>query len=217
MNIAFREHESAARIIAKELEDNGYAVFLEPAPEQIPFSLGGYRPDLLATKDNDNLIIEIKSKKSAKILERYRKVADIIQAHPGWKFLVKTFADAPRIEETAAPSVSDIKTIAKHLEKAERAASSDAPELAIPYLWNIIISLLRNKAIDTAPKFSELPDRSLINQLYSLGELSVEQYEALRKWQELRNQAIHNLEFSVDSKEVKAMLAFGQRLFSEVR
>ncbi|EDN67721.1 hypothetical protein BGP_4960 [Beggiatoa sp. PS] len=89
MNIALREHEKAARIVAKELEDDGYTVIFEPSPEQIPFSLDTYIPDLLATKNNDNLIIEIKTRDIPNIMNRYRKVIEIIQTHPDWKFFNK--------------------------------------------------------------------------------------------------------------------------------
>jgi len=217
MNLAFREHENTARIIAKELEGNGYAVFFEPTPDLIPFSLEGYVPDLLATKADDNLIIEIKSRKSPEMFERYRKVIDIIQAHPGWKFLVKTFSDTPQAGETTAYNAPDTRIINDYLEKARMVASSGAPELAVPYLWNVIVALLRHKAVAISPKYSELPDHSLINQMYSLGELSAEQYEALRKWQKFRNQAVHTLDFSLDFSEVEAMFAFSEMLFSEVR
>lgn len=216
MNLAFREHERAARIIAKELEDEGYAVFVEPTPDQIPFSLEGYAPDLLATKADDNMIIEIKSRRSPELLERYRKVIDIIQAHPGWKFFVRTISDASGMEEVAATGVPDMEVINRYLEKAKKVASSGAPELAVPYLWNVMIAMLRNKAVMVAPEVHELPDRSLVNQLYSLGEISTEQHESLRKWYELRNKAVHDLDFAADSKEVEAMLVFAQMLFSEI-
>ena len=215
MNLAYREHERAARLLAKELEEHGYAVFLEPTPDQIPFSLEGYSPDLFATKADDNLIIEIGSRESPKVMERYRKVIDIVQAHPGWKFLVKNFSSTSPIDDVTAPSSGDVKMIQEYLDKAGKVASSDAPELAIPYLWNSIIALLRNKATSAVPKTADLPDLSLVNQMYSLGHLSAEQLETLRKWQELRDRAVHNIDFTADAKEVNAMLAFARMLSTE--
>ena len=81
MNLALREHDKATRSLAKQLEDEGYAVIIEPSPEQMPFTLGGYIPDLLATKKNDNLVIEIKPRNTPNLVSRYREVADMIQTH----------------------------------------------------------------------------------------------------------------------------------------
>jgi len=213
MNIALREHEKAARIVAKELEDDGYTVIFEPSPEQIPFSLDTYIPDLLATKNNDNLIIEIKTRDIPNIMNRYRKVIEIIQTHPDWKFLIKTFAETTEKTKTSLAQVS-IEDIHKYLEKVKKIYSV-SPELAIPYLWNTIIAFLRHKAVDVQVEYSELTDRSLINQLYTLGKISAEQHATLLKWNVLRNHAAHDLEFSVKPEDVSAMLAFINKLLQD--
>jgi Holliday junction resolvase len=213
MNIALREHEKAARIVAKELEDDGYAVLFKPSPEQIPFSLGSYIPDLLATKNNDNLIIEIKTRDKPSIdrLNRYRKVAEIIQTHPDWKFLIKTLAETTEKSKTSLAQVISLEEIHQYLDKVKKIGLI-SPEFAIPYLWNTIIALLRHQAVDVHIEYSELTDRSLINQLYTLGQISAEQHATLLKWDVLRNHAAHDLEFSVKPEENSAMLAFIDKL-----
>lgn len=37
MNTAVHEHDKTARIVAKELEQEGYAVIFEPAADQLPY------------------------------------------------------------------------------------------------------------------------------------------------------------------------------------
>jgi len=211
MNIALREHEKAVRIVAKELEDDGYTVIFEPSPEKIPFSLGSYIPDLLATKNNDNLIIEIKTRDTPSIVNRYREVIEIVQTHPYWKFLIKTFAETTEKTKTSLAQVTGLENIHQYFDKVKKICSV-SPELAIPYLWNTIIALLRHKAVDVQIEYSELTDRSLINQLYTLGQISAEQYATLIKWNVLRNYAMHDLEFSAKPEDVCAMLAFIDKL-----
>jgi hypothetical protein len=219
MNIALREHDKMARIVAKELEQDGYAVLIEPTPDQLPFSLEGYNPDLVATKTDDNLIVEINRRQQPPraVLDRYRRVADIVRAHRGWKFLIKTVSAQDREAQAPESSPSDIATIQQYLHKTRNIVSLGSAELATPYLWNAIVALLRHKDDGAAAPRSGLSDRSLINRLYTLGELSSEEYETLRRWEELRNRAVHDLGFIADTEEVVEMLSFAERLLSDLK
>ncbi len=51
------------KIIAKKLSNEGYDVIIPNSPSDLPFDLEGYCPDLIATKNNQGLIIEIKNQK----------------------------------------------------------------------------------------------------------------------------------------------------------
>lgn len=215
MSIALREHEKLVRLVAKELEEDGYAVFLEPSPDLIPFSLLGYRPDVLATKADDNLIVEIKSRESPQSATRYRDVLRIIESHPGWRFLVKTSAELTTNGRADVDGLNDASAIEDYVRKAERVASTGACDLAVPYLWNAIVALLRHQLCMSAPEVMELSDRSLINRLYSLGEISAADYDRLRAWQQLRDRAVHDIGFSADAEHVAAMLRFARQLLGE--
>lgn len=216
MSLAFREHEQAVRMLAKELEDDGYTVVMEPSPDRLPFALeGGYVPDLLATKADENLLVEVKSRRTSDVMQRYRNVVNTVKAHPGWRFLIKTFADAALIREKSSLSLTDLEEIRRYFAKAQGVVSSGHPELAIPYFWNAIVALLRHKAARAGIAFSELSDRSLVNQLYTLGELSAEQHAALMGWHTLRNRAVHELGFSVAAEDVAAMSGFAEALLDD--
>ena len=214
MNLALREHDKATRSLAKQLEDQGYAVIIEPSPEQIPFTLGGYIPDLLATKTNDNLVIEIKPRNTPELVSRYREVADMIQTHSTWRFLIKTFDEAGEKTGTSVSHMSTVDEIRQYYDKIKKICAI-SPELAMPYLWNTLITLLRHKASDVLTEPAELSDRGLINQLYTLGMLSAEQYTTLIHWYKLRNHALHELEFSTNPEEVNSMSIFIDTLLLE--
>ncbi len=212
MNIALSEH-TATRIVAKELEGKGYTVICEPSPEHIPFSLGKYRPDLLAVKGDDNLIVEIKMRETSEPVSFYREIADVVNTHPNWRFLIMTVPKKTAETEFVA-EIKNPEDIQQYLNKVSKVYSV-SPELSIPYLWNAIVALLRNKAADAQLKYTELTERSLINQLYTQGELSAEQHQALLKWNTFRNQAVHDVDFSVQPEEVSKMLSFVEQLSQE--
>ena len=215
MNFVLREHEQAIRMLAKALEDDGYAVVVKPSPDKLPFTLEGYTPDLLATRADDNLIVEVKSRRTPDVVQRYRRVADTVKAHPGWRFLIKTLADTPSVRDTSTTPVTDLDEIRPYLARARRVITSGSPELAIPYLWNAIVALLRHKAAGAGIEFSELSDRSLVNRLYTLGELSAEQRAALTRWQKLRDRAVHDLGFAAATADIDAMWAFAGALLAD--
>lgn len=52
---------SLANTVAERYRGMGFNVLVEPLASQVPFHLGGYRPDVLAMKEPDqNFIIEVK-------------------------------------------------------------------------------------------------------------------------------------------------------------
>src|SRR5689334_9905526 len=83
----------AIKRVAQQLEDQGYVVAIEPEPTVIPFPLGGYRPDILATRGAENIIVEVKSKRTRRALEEYKHVLDAVRQHAGWRFMLSTVDD----------------------------------------------------------------------------------------------------------------------------
>ncbi len=212
----FRDHDRVAMQIAKELENDGYSVILTPDAGCIPFSLEGYTPDLLASKGDDHLIVEIKTRESPEHPNRFRKVIEIIDKHPGWRFLIKTIADTVMEPKHVSSPVLPVATIETQLSKVESAIAAGLEELAIPYLWNAAIATLRHKAVETEIP-ADLSDRSLINQLYTMGELSRPDHENLTHWNQLRNFAVHAIPFKLDSGSVQAFEKYVKDLLNRVK
>lgn len=212
MNTSFREHERAVLQIVKSLEDDGYAVIREPAQNHFPFDLEGYTPDLLAVKDQEKLVIEVKIRGSAASLDRYKAVIQKIEGNPGWRFLIKNIVDNHPPVNTQSSQIADPDSIRAYLEKAHAVARTGAPEMAIPYIWNAIIALLRLEAKKLGLDTAGLTDRSLINQLYSMGGISQANYERLLNWNQLRNSIVHAMNTSVADKDVEEMIHFAYSL-----
>lgn len=211
-----REHDKAATQIAKELEDEGYAVILEPSGDVLPFPLAGYTPDIIATKSDDHLIVEIKTREAASSDTKYRKMLDIVEKHPGWRFLIKSVKDAGSQPDHQPRQPVSAAKIEDYLKKVETAVASGAGEIAIPLYWNVIAALLRHKAAKEGVSAEELSDRSLVNKLYTLGVISSSDYENLTRWHELRNAAVHNIEFVPQAGTTEALRAYVRSLINEL-
>jgi hypothetical protein len=110
----------AERLIAKRYERDGYAVTMEPPPSAIPFSLGNYRPDILASKGGENLLIEVKGSGARVDPQVYLSVDREVQRHPGWKFLLVTISDEERQElAPSASSPASVEAIKRRLEQLD--------------------------------------------------------------------------------------------------
>jgi len=208
MNQSHRQHERIASQVAKALEEDGYSVVLSPASHSISFSLEGYEPDLLATKGDEHLIVEIKTQESPEQLQRYRRVIDIVQRHPGWRFVIKTIPSTESDREESAPDPVGLEAIENYLKRAATLMETHSKEFAIPYLWNAIVALLRLRGAKAGEPVSDLTDRSLINRLYTLGEISSDEYEQLKRWLQLRNSAIHEINFNSNPETVSAFNSY---------
>ena len=59
---------SLERLRAKSLADRyrrkGYEVIEEPAPNQLPDFMAGYRPDMILRKGGESIVLEVKSRES---------------------------------------------------------------------------------------------------------------------------------------------------------
>ena len=79
-----RAHSLLEEQVAQRYREAGYEVFFDPEPTMIPFDLGRYRPDILARKENLNLIIEVKSNLNMGVsYERLREVIEEARRHEG--------------------------------------------------------------------------------------------------------------------------------------
>lgn len=197
----------AERLIGKRYEENGYAVTYGPKKEWIPFDLGTYTPDILAIRGEENLLIEVKTKRSSVDIDRYRRVDKEVQRHPGWRFLIVTVPDLETLTSQGSRpdenvSVERIERVLEQIDKIT--AVSDLPALVLPQLWTAYISALR---LTSPPQQNEplLSDLSFLNQAYSTGLISYEEYESAKNLMNLRNSAAHSLDSSATQDDVTTL------------
>ncbi|MFM9438399.1 Holliday junction resolvase [Janthinobacterium sp. CG_23.3] len=199
------------RLIAKRYEEQGYVVTLNPESSALPFAIGNYRPDILAIKGDDKIIIEVKSAGAKIDSDAYFRLDREVQRHPGWRFLLVTVdeADLQEHDPNGTSSVS-IEKIQEHLRNIDRVA--EKPELAtlvLPKLWMVYLSALRLLALNEGLDVQNCSDLSFLNKAYSTGMLSFDEYESARRLMSLRNEAVHRLdtfETPADWKQLRQMV-----------
>ncbi len=191
------QEKLAVQSTANELKEKGYSVVVEPDPSIIPFDLNRYRPDILATRGDENLIIDIKLRGSHRSIERYKEIADIVGSHENWRFMLSTIDDIEPIERTLSEGQADPQTLKKMLDRLETLLSGENYDLALPYLWSVYISAMRLAGEKAGVPIDATSDRSVLNYMYSLGEISNDEYELAQNFLENRNRAVHSLALSI--------------------
>lgn len=190
---AERAHSAFELTVAEKYRQQGFDVVLQPKEADLPFDLGTYRPDLIAKRPpSENYIIEVKSFATRTPIDRYREIAETVSQHEGWRFLLVTGEDIPSTEQhNGGNELLSWEQMRVRQAKAERLLSQGETEAAFLSLWGILEAALRRRATEVSIPIERFPTLSLINQLYSQGELSIEQFDRVRALHAIRNSFVH--------------------------
>ena len=192
MNASGREHEVMISSIAERYRRDGYEVAVEPGPGAVPFDLGGYRPDLVARRGDLSLIVAVKTRVDKTSFDRLRPLVDETKRHQGWRFVLVTAQDIAGLdaqeEDEATASWGEVNASIEHANRLERSGESEAAYLA---LWIIFERMMRHQSYQVGLALERLETSILIRQLYSEGELSIDQYDIALKCEKLRNRIVH--------------------------
>lgn len=205
----------AIRSTAEDLRKQGYAVTVEPASAVIPFDLKQYRPDILASRGDENLIIDIKARGSRRSIERYKEIAEIVGSHKNWRFMLSTVDETEPDGYTAVGQRPDTDSLGRMLGKIDLLLSGENYDLAIPYLWLVYVSALRIVGERAKVPMDETSDGSVLNYLYSMGELSADEYELAKNFLALRNKTAHRLDVEISKETVLELYRHTQQKLHE--
>jgi REase_AHJR-like len=205
MNIATQSlYEQRVQSTAQELLDNGYKVSIEPLISNLPFELGGYRPDLIATKDNEGIILEIKTSLNRLSVDRFQDIAERVATHPGWRFLLVTLDDtSENILPSSADELPSWKELNTRLIKLNTLVQDSFLEPAFLFLWSIFEAALRKRAIAQNIPISRFPTKKLLNHTFSSGEISISEFDLFTSYLEVRNRISHGITAPVDPEILK--------------
>lgn len=202
--------------LARSYEAQGFAVKTAPATGDIPFDLGGYRPDLLAEKEGQHLIVEVKKAGVPLSVDRLQTLAEIIRQHAGWRLLL-----VPTDEEGPSQPLSNASELVSWQAVAERAGRADhllrlgETDAAFLMLWSALEAMLRRHAEQVGLPIGRLSTAALLNYLYSQGELSYEQFEQALAALQVRNQLVHGFEAAEATQEARPLHTLVAHLLHE--
>lgn len=197
-------HRQRIEELRLEYERKGYQVLIEPGTINLPFDLGSYRPDLVARKADGagGLIVEVRATGTRASVERFQAIAQAVQAHPGWRFLVVSVDDLSVASNDH--QLASWEEISTKLGQARQLLNSGLRDAAVLFLWSIFEGAMRQLAVATATPVERLPASKLMNQLYTIGYISVSELQTAKQFLQLRNQIAHGFRPEEDGDLIEA-------------
>jgi len=204
--------------LIKKYRDEGFTVIQNPKVDQLPFDLDNYQPDILATKNKNEsgLIIEVKTSISPVSVERLQSVAEEVSRHPGWRFLLVTLED---IQAESLPGTSEElpswEEIIEQFSQVSKLIENNNIEPAFLFLWSVFEGALRKRAVDVSIPVERLPVIRLLRTMYSLGELSISEFDIIQAYLEKRNRLAHGYIQKLDSEVLHTFIMLIVKLLGE--
>ena len=187
---AEKRERDRIREVAQEYRDNGYRVVLEPGLDDRPAFLGTYIPDIVAVRDDDFVLIEVKTRGNLRDDEGLRSLAEKVQENEGWRLeLVLT---NPRQNPGKRSALASFNVLLQRSGQAKRLAEEPGGvEAAIILLWTVVEASIRWLATSEGMGVPQSVSRRVVKEAYSLGLVPRSDYEVLQKFQNERNDLVH--------------------------
>lgn len=214
MSYQARFDRAVQRKVADRYRRQGYDVVSQPQADDLPFDLGDFHPDLLVTKPGgERYVVEVKSSATPFSAEQYLEVAELVSREPGWRFLLVT-EEEPMADlgETGQPSPLSWQQIDQRIERAGKLHSLGENEASFLSLWSALEAMMRSRAEEENIPLAHVGTKSVLNHLYSLGELSMEQYDTAIELLKTRNLIAHGFQAGGVAQEVDRLGALLREL-----
>jgi Holliday junction resolvase len=187
------EQESFEQI-AQRYRDEGYGVVPASLGAQVPPFLAGFQPDLIATRGNEGIVVEIKTNRiDLSRDDKLTQLAEIVSAQPGWRLDVVVLEPVTTVEkaaqETVEPSDEQLREI---LKVAEEMADKGYVPYACVIAWSGFEAAMR-RIRNEAELYGMPTPTELMRTLYGNGFLDKDQFVRLKEAYKIRSQVVHGL------------------------
>jgi len=206
------------RQVANDYKKNGYNVIVEPRGTDIPSFVKNYQPDIIATSDNDNVIIEVKTRSDFSTIDKLRDIADIVNKRKNWRFelIVTTTKQETQNETERQITELDLSEIEENLKAVKSILEQDLYSSAFVLTWATLESIGRQLLLEDKKKLNNRTPLVLIKTLFSFGYLTRTDLESLEKLFVVRNQVVHGYKVKgLDKKTVDKLLSITEKLKGE--
>jgi len=216
--IAERSERETRRLrrIADRLKREGFLVTTKPRSSTLPRWLRSFAPDLIAERQGEGVIVEVKSREDAQGDRSLMQLAEIVEGKPNWRFEldISNPREAPR-EPPVWPAASKAR-VEEQLRAASQLMESEMYEAALLNAWAAFEGAGRHAMARSEVELSSRPTSSILKVLWSLGYLDPESRDRLRELESARNQAAHGSDpsQSIRPADVFALLEIASRLLN---
>ena len=181
----------AIRQYADWYAQQGYEVSVEPSPRELPKFLRTLAPDLIARRDGENIVVEIKTSSPASF-GAVQRLARALEHRAGWKLRV-VYVDLADPEWQPPPGLPETKDLSAQLDLIGRANEDGVQRRAeFLLLWSIVEAAARHQLSTLkVPPTSRISSSALLKMLVTEGIIEDHNYAVLRRGLAARNAIAH--------------------------
>jgi len=211
------DFEKIVEQVAEKYQAEGYTITLHPGRGKLPSFAADFGVDFLAIKGDEHVAVQVKaSRDELRKDPDTLKMAEVINAQPGWRFdLVVINAETPKEQFTAEATEPTLDEIQRNLDYAEKAIATG--DLDYPFLisWGSLEAAMRNAARSNGLEVKTYTPSSLLRVLYSNGLLERDEFDWLNRTMKIRNAAVHGMSLPrLDPNIVQYLIAVARNLIS---
>jgi hypothetical protein len=186
----------------------GYNVEVHPQGESLPAFAKDFGVDLVARRGDESVLISVKKNRAAVANDpEVRRYAELTEKQPGWRFDLAILEGQERDEFQGARELAAQDMLAL-LTHAERLVGLGFVKEAIITAWSALESSMRLKLrADGERAGYGTPPRQMINELYSSGALSEEEFRRVQALFGLRNEIVHGFKPSAAEPSIVPFVA----------
>lgn len=209
--------------VADEFRRRGYEVVVEPRGGDLPEFLSEVRPDLIARKGDEHLVIEVKRSPSDADPTQFDAIQRQIGAQRGWRFLIVASNAERPITAHAERDSLDEDSVRQRLEEARTLLDAGHPEASLVLAWTAIEALLRLLARQEGVAHIRSEPASLLRSAASEGWIGRDDFAVLNEALRVRNMVVHGFRPSPVGQlqdlgsATRALSAITDSLLSELR
>lgn len=195
-------------------ESEGYKFLPHPAAESIPGFLGDYKPDALALKQDEGIVIEVKSGSRSSANHGLSEVARRFSGQAGWRFVVISGNEPEAGALAIAPPTR--QEIAVQLREVSDLHRMGHPRAALLLAWALLEAVARFIATPTEAAEPLSPIQT-VQLLEAYGWVDSAIGSRLRSLASLRNAVAHgDVGVKVDSTEADYLIGQARMLVEQM-
>lgn len=194
--------------VVQSYKRQGYSVEVRPRGASLPAFAKDFGVDLLARRGDENVLVAVKKNRDAvagdAAIKRY---AESTENQPGWRFDLVILEGQERNEFQGARELAAQDMLAL-LTHADRLVELGFVNEAIITAWSALESSMRLRLrADGESAGYGTPPRQMLNELYSSGALSEEEFRRVESLFRLRNEIVHGFKPTAAEPGIVAFVA----------
>jgi hypothetical protein len=216
------DFEQELKRVAETYTRQGYQVTIRPNPEVLPPFAKDFRVEILAKREAEGVLVAVKRDRNELAADsNLTRYAEIIGLQTGWRFDFAILeAESPSPKEIDGANDFSEEDIGKSFSESSEMVRAGFARPALITAWAGFEAAmrLRLRAAGERAGWGTAP-RSMLNELYSNGVITVEEFRKLENLFRVRNQIVHGFTSSLASEgaSVQLLSDIGHRLIEESR